>query len=68
MTTTKTLQGETWDMISKRVYGDEHYMARLIDANIEHRDVVLFHRGIVLNVPDIGNASLVGTALPPWKR
>lgn len=67
-TTTTTRMGETWDMISKRVYGDEHHLSRLIDANIEHRDVVRFPRGVVLSVPALPSGALTGSGLPPWKR
>lgn len=68
-TTTVTRMGETWDMISKRVYGDEHYMSMLIDANVAHRDIVRFPRGVVLNVPGLdADAAAYGDNLPPWKR
>ena len=67
-TTTITRMGETWDMISKRVYGDEHHFSRLIDANITHRDVVRFPRGVVLSVPALPADALTGSGLPPWKR
>ena len=37
MSTYKTQQGDTWDLIALRVYGDEHFMDVLINANIEQR-------------------------------
>lgn len=66
-TTYSTVQGDTWDIISYKLYGDEHYIADLIAANIEHRAVVLFSAGVVLNVPEIKQTEPVST-LPPWKR
>ena len=66
-TTYRTTQGDTWDLISYKLYGDEHYMAELIAANIEHRSVVLFSAGVVLNVPEIEEAEVEST-LPPWKQ
>lgn len=62
-----SIQFDTWDIISYRVYGDEHYVAELIAANHEHRDVVLFPAGVVLNIPEIDTEEATST-LPPWKR
>lgn len=56
-------------MISKRVYGDEHFMHELIAANIEYRKTVVFRYGVKLIVPDIDvTSTLYDTNLPPWKR
>lgn len=64
-----TKMGETWDMISRRVYGDERFMSLLIDANISHRDVVVFSNGVTLNVPEMtASEKIGGSSLPPWKR
>lgn len=68
MATYKTIQGDTWDIISFRVYGDEHYIDRLIAANAAHRGVVLFPAGIVLDVPEIETDAVSNEDLPPWKR
>ena len=40
MTTYVTTSMDTWDIISKKVYGDEHFIDALIAANLEHRKVV----------------------------
>lgn len=37
-----TRQGDTWDVISKRLYGDERFMDVLIRANINHRKTGFF--------------------------
>lgn len=69
MATVTTKSGETWDMISLRVYGDEHFMSVLMEANMHHRNTVIFSYGVVLNVPDIDTTSPSYEAnLPPWKR
>lgn len=69
MATTQTKMGETWDMISKRVYGDEHFIDVLINANFEHRNTVLFPYGVILTVPEIDTTSTdYNKNLPPWKR
>lgn len=69
MATITTNQGDTWDMLAKRVYGNELLMDVLIKANFEHRDVVIFSYGTVLNVPEIDTTSSEFEAnLPPWKQ
>ena len=48
-----TVSMDTWDIISKKVYGDEHFIDKLIAANIRYRKVVIFSAGIVLSVPEL---------------
>jgi phage tail protein X len=62
----RTSQGDTWDMISKRVYGDEHYMDALLDANHEYIDIVIFPANIILRVPEVSKP--VASTLPAWRR
>ena len=67
--TYQTQSQDTWDVISKKLYGSELYMDRLIAANLDHRKVVFFSDGVTLNVPDIASASgAFEKNLPPWKR
>lgn len=61
-----TIQGDTWDIVSKKVYGSEKYMDRLISANSKHRETVFFPAGIRLSVPEIDEPA--PDSLPPWKR
>lgn len=63
-----TRQGDTWDVISLRLYGAERFMDRLIDANRDYREVGAFSAGIVLVAPDIPEAERETTLLPPWRR
>lgn len=68
-TTTITRQGDTWDILAKRLYGNEHYIEELIAANIDHRKTVVFSYGAVINVPDIDTeTAAVSDNLPPWKK
>lgn len=52
-----TEQGDTWDLIAKRVYGEhnraEFFMHVLLEANQEHRFVTLFSANVELTVPTI---------------
>lgn len=69
MATIKTIQGDTWDLIAKRQYGNELFMDALIKANVQHRDKVIFPAGVVLQVPEIDTTSAeFEQNLPPWKR
>lgn len=69
MGTYTTKSQDTWDIISKTVYGSELFMDRLIAANLDHRKVVFFSDGVVLNVPEIDTTSSgFEKNLPPWKR
>lgn len=60
-----TVQGDTWDGISFKLYGTERYMTLLIYANPDYMSTVVFSGGIILNVPNypVEQAS----TLPPWK-
>jgi phage tail protein X len=67
-TTYTTRQGDTWDVISKRVYGSEIFMHELIAANFLQREVAVFSDGVVLEVPEIDTQRLDNDKLPVWKR
>lgn len=68
MNTIRTMQNDTWDKISLRVYGSENFMDKLIEANMEHRKKIIFNSEDTVNVPDIDTeAALVNKNLPPWK-
>ncbi|MBQ4432145.1 MAG: tail protein X, partial [Synergistaceae bacterium] len=63
------VQGDTWDMIAYRLYpqtGRESNMPRLIEANSEYADYVIFPAGIVIYAPDEVFAEYVN--VPPWRR
>jgi phage tail protein X len=66
MTTYITVQGDTWDVISYRVYGDEGHMGALIEANPGHTDIVIFPAGIKLIIPAAPEKSPAAN-LPPWR-
>ncbi len=67
----KTQQGDTWDIIAFRLFGDELYMDELIEANFVHRKTIVFRSGVVLNVPEIDTEAtpvVVNENLPIWLR
>ncbi len=69
MKTIKTKQGDTWDILAKRCYGNERFMDVLIKANSAYQEVLLFSAGVILEVPTIDTSSkALEMNLPPWKR
>lgn len=62
----KTVQGETWDSISKVYYGSEKYIHELLKANPEYRNFLTFPAGIILRIPEIEIRK--PQELPPWRR
>lgn len=65
-----TAQGDTWDLISYRLFGTEHKVAALIEANQQHRKLQLFPSGIRLRIPAavVSSGKDTSQRLPPWKR
>ncbi len=66
MNTYMTIQGDTWDIIALKTMGNEAEMGKLITANIEHADTMLFSAGVKLVIPDVEIPT--DELLPPWKR
>lgn len=62
----KTIQGDTWDCIAVKVYGDEKYMNELLEANQAYRENIIFPANVSLSLPDIQTQTT--TILPPWKK
>ncbi len=62
-----TIQGDKWDGIAYKVYGDTKFTDVLIEANIECRNIYVFSAGVVLEVPEV-ETRITSDDLPPWKR
>lgn len=63
-----TVQGDSWDVISKKVYGSENHIDALIEQNWRERSRVIFPAGVALNVPEIPPQAIDDSNLPPWRR
>ena len=50
-TTYTTRQGDQWDAIAKKVYGDEKYAGYLMEQNLPLLDIFEFDAGTALNTP-----------------
>lgn len=66
MTSYRTIQGDTWDGVAYKLYGDETSMSALLASNTAHVETVVFGAGVVLAVPEINQEA--ASELPPWKR
>jgi phage tail protein X len=60
-----TIQGDTWDHISYKVYGKDKYSKDLMRANPKYLNVVFFSGGTLLICPDISEEETA--TLPPWR-
>lgn len=61
-----TISGDTFDIIAYKHYKDEKQAIKIIEANINYANIIIFSEGIVLKIPDIEIVSSIN--LPPWKR
>lgn len=66
MDTYQTVQGDTWDMIAKKQYGDEKKMDILMMNNFQLLDYVVFPAGLLVNIPELSNDEKQGW--PEWRK
>jgi phage tail protein X len=64
--TYQTIQGDTWDMIAKKVYGAEKHMDYLMENNFPLLDYFIFPAGITVATPELPVDS--PDDLPLWRR
>ena len=62
-----TMQGDAWDAIAYRLWGEERLFMELVRANPEHLDTVIFPAGVELVVPE-RPAVATPLELPPWRN
>lgn len=69
MDTTTTVQGDTWDTIAKRVYGDERKAQDLMRErrNIRLLDIQVFPGGVPVATPELPEKA-PDTNLPEWRK
>ena len=66
----KTVSGDTWDLISYKLYGSEQYFHQLMRVNLNLLSIAVFDSNIPIIVPELDTSiNAVDTSkLPPWKR
>ena len=62
----RTIQGDMWDGIAFKVYGNEAYMNVLLEANQEYAQYVILPANLILKSPDVDIRATIN--LPPWRR
>lgn len=68
MKTYITQSGDLWDEIAYRELGSVYETARLMECNLEYRNVYRFSSGVVLKLPEAMETAAQNASLPPWKR
>ena len=61
-----TQQGDTWDLIAFRVYGDVKYTGWLMQNNFPHLDVFVFGAGVILQTPELPESEQLAN-MPIWR-
>ncbi len=62
-----TVQGDKWDSISHKMYGDTRFTDVLIAANPQYRKIYIFSAGVTLDIPEV-ETKISADNLPPWKK
>ncbi|MCR5892177.1 MULTISPECIES: tail protein X [Burkholderia] len=63
-----TTEGERWDQIAYRYYGDPFAYERIIVANPSVPITPVLASGIVLSIPVVAADNVADEELPPWMR
>ena len=63
-----TKQGDRWDVIAYKAYGDATMIDTLIMANPGIPVDPVLQEGITLNIPIVDEPEVYKSLLPPWKR
>lgn len=66
-TTYTTIQGDMWDAIAHRIWGEERLMHHLMAANPKRHETVVFEAGVVLTVPVLPDGSQTQEVRAPWR-
>ena len=61
----KTVQGDTWDLIAKKQYGDEKKLDILMMNNFSLLDYVVFPAGVLVDIPELPDEEQQGW--PEWR-
>lgn len=61
----KTKSGDVWDVIARKVYGNESYTSFLMKNNQQYLEYFVFPDGIELECPELPNRKK--TTFPDWR-
>lgn len=70
MGTYTTVSGDTWDIIARKVYGDELKADHLMQEreNFPILDYQVFPSGVTVCVPEISEEEAYQDDLPEWRK
>lgn len=60
----RTISGDVWDVIAKKVYGSTSCTSFLMENNQEHLQYFVFPEGIILKIEDLPEEK---KTLPEWR-
>lgn len=60
-----TVQGDTWDLISYKVYGDSKYIGILMQNNFDLLDIFIFSAGTEVYIPQLTQEE--SEDIPEWR-
>lgn len=63
----RTRQGDMWDYIAWKIYGDEVYVSILYKANPQYLTTYIFEDGCEIICPEVTNKEDTETDLPDWR-
>lgn len=61
-----TIQGDTWDMISYKVYRDSKHIGLLMQKNFNLLDTFIFSSGIEVIIPALPEEE--NESIPDWRN
>lgn len=62
-----TVEGDTFDGLALRYYKEERLASKIMQANPDYCDTLIFEAGTLLYIPDNNTVEMPDT-LPPWRR
>ena len=62
-----TTEGERWDQLAHRYYGNSHAYSDLVEANPSLAHLPTLMSGLLLKIPIIDRPPIF-RLLPPWRR
>jgi len=51
--TYQTTGGDTWDLISFRLFNNEYFMDQLIAANLTYVNTEVFDQNVIIQIPQV---------------
>jgi len=62
-----TQEGDQWDIIARKLWGNELLADLLMKANMEHLDFFTFGHGVALRAPELP-ARAAAAGMPGWRQ